>query len=115
MGIPGIDVGTASAAIDEAFFVVPNTKSKLVKFGVMSAASDVICSTTTSFSLKTWKGSVVATFRPGDITIGSGVATGKAPDTATNLKRARRYRVSVVEGGSKGSVYAFCDLRPIGA
>ena len=105
-----VDIATASGAIDEVFITVP-TKSQLVKFGFLSAASDIICSTTTTFRLETYAGTLLATFVPGDTTIGSGVATAAAPDTATNLKRARRYRVSVGEGGSSGSVYFFVDVR----
>lgn len=104
------DVATAGT-LTEAFFVVP-VKSKLIKFGIMSAASDVICSTTTSFELRTGKGTILAEFVTGSLVLGTGDATGAAPTTATHLKANKGYMGCVgTDVGDSGSFFYFIDVQ----
>lgn len=107
------DVGTAGTLV-ESFFILPK-RSKLVKFGIMSAASDIICSTTTSFELRTVKGTKVYTFTTGSLVLGTGDATG-AVGAATYLKRNKPYVGCVgTDVGDSGSFYYFIDVKPVGA
>lgn len=95
----------------EVFLTVPK-KSKIVKFGVISAASDVVCSTSTTFELRTSAGAKLATFVPGACTIGSGVATGVAPETATAIAQNSPMVCCVgTNPGASGSVYYFVDFK----
>lgn len=104
------DAGTEGTPT-ETYFVVPK-KSKLLKFGIMSAASKVVCSTTTSFTLRRRSTAAeLVTFTPGDTSISTGVATGVAPTTATNLVANVPYVPKVnTDVASSGSVYFFIDI-----
>lgn len=106
------DDAATTGTLAESFFNVP-TRSQLVKFGIMSAASDVVTSTNTVFELRTRSGTKIATFlTSAHVTLGSGDATGAAPETATQLRPNEGYRVTVgTAAGLSGSVYYFCDIK----
>ena len=86
------------------------TKSIIRKFGIISAGSDVVCSTGSIFELRTSNGTKLATFKPGSAVLGSWEATGAAPETATTIGANRGMVVCVgTNPGVSGSVYYFVD------
>ena len=105
------DVGTAGT-LSEAFIVLPK-KSKIVKFGIMSAASDVVLATDDGFELRTVNGTKLATFvADADYTLGTGEATGQAPETATTIAANHAMVCCVAtNAGVSGSVYYFVDYK----
>jgi len=103
------DVG-ASAVVTEEFFRLP-FKAKLVRFGVISAASDIVCSSSTSFMLRTEGGTELATFVPGKTSLGSGEATGCAPETATTIAKNQVVQPGVKVVGDSGSFFYFFDYQ----
>ena len=107
---PTKDDPGASGVVVEEFFRLP-FKAKLVRFGIIPAASDVICSTTTSFMLRTEGGTELATFVPGGTTLGTGEATGCAPETATTIAKNQVVQPGVKVAGDSGSVFYFFDYQ----
>jgi len=103
------DVGTAGTLV-ESFITLPR-KSRLIKFGVQSAASDVVMATSDGFELRTIAGAKLATLIfAADTTLGSGDATGAEPDTATSLAANTSYVCCVATAvGVSGSVFYFVD------
>jgi hypothetical protein len=103
------DDTAAAGTLAEAYIVLPK-KSLIRKFGVMSAASDVICTTTTTFELRTIAGAKLATFVPGSAVIGTGQATGAAPETATTIAQ-NGVMVGCIgtDPADSGSIYYFVD------
>lgn len=85
-------------------------KSKIIKFGIIPNDADVICSTTTTFTLETDAGTDLGTFVPGDLTIGTGTASGKTI-TATTIAKNKVVRVNVTEAGVSGSVNYYIDVK----
>jgi hypothetical protein len=89
-------------------------KSLIKKFGIISAASDIVCSSSTTFELRTKAGVKLATFVPGrraaKVTIATLVATGVAPETATTVAANQPLRVCVGTAvADSGSVFYFVD------
>ncbi len=73
-------------------------KAKLVKFGLINYATDLVCSTAGGFELryagrKAGTSTALATFAPGGaagaVTLASYTATGCAPETATRIEKNR--------------------------
>ena len=96
----------------ESFITLP-VKARILKFGVQSAASDINSSTDTTFELRTINGTKLATFvfsTDHAIVLGSGAASGVAPETATTIG-ANVPMVCCVgtSPGTTGSVYYFVD------
>lgn len=104
------DVKTAGT-LAETYITVPK-KSKLVRFGVMSAASDVVMATNDGFELRTNNGTEVATWAAdADYTLATGHATGATPETATCLVKNKSYMCCVsTNTGLSGSIYYFVDV-----
>lgn len=104
------DAGVAGTLL-EAFITLPR-KGRLIKFGIQSAASDVILATDDGFELRTIAGVKVATFvADADMVLGSGDATGQAPETATSLAQNTSYVCCVASDvGVSGSVFYFVDF-----
>jgi hypothetical protein len=97
----------------EVFITLPK-KSKITKFGIISAASDIVCSTTTSFELRRAAGTKIVSFVPGSAVIGSGEATGVAPAAATFIAANTPMRFCVgTDPADSGSVFYFVDFRPV--
>jgi hypothetical protein len=103
------DDAAGVGTLAEAYITLPE-KAHIVKFGVMSAASDVVCSTSTTFELRTSGGTKLATFVPGSAVIGTGDASGVAPETATTIAQNTAMMCCVgTNPGVSGSVYYFVD------
>lgn len=99
----------AAGTLAEAYIVLPK-KAIIRKFGIMSAASDVICTTTTEFCLRTVGGTKLATFVPGSAVIGTGEASGAAPETATTIAQNTPMMCHVgTDPADSGSIYYFVD------
>ena len=103
------DVATAGTLV-EAFITLPE-KSRIVGFGVQSAASDVVLATSDGFELRTINGTKLATYvAAGDMTIGSGAATQQPPETATSINGNVPMVCCVAsDTGVSGSVFYFVD------
>ena len=104
---PHDDLGATGAS--EALFSF-SEKTDIVKFGIIPVASDCISSTTTTLVIETDAGTDLGTWTPGDITIGTGSATGKTI-TATSVAAGKVLRGNVTEAGSSGSFLWFVDVR----
>jgi hypothetical protein len=104
------EIGTAGT-IAEAYISLPY-KSKIVKFGIRAGNEDVVNSTSTTFELRTVNGTKLATFVPGSSTIGTGEATGVAPETATSIAQNHGMVVCIgTNPGVSGSANFFVDYQ----
>lgn len=105
------DVGVVGT-ISEAFITFPQ-RVKITKFGIMSAASDVVLATTDGFELRTANGTKLATFvATNDYTLGTGKATCQSLETATALATNKPAIFCVASNaGVSGSVYFFVDYQ----
>jgi hypothetical protein len=102
------DVGSVGTQA-EVGITLPH-KSLIKKFGIISAASDIVCSTSTTFELRTAAGAKLATFVPGSCTIGTLEASGVTPETATTVAANTPLRFCVgTNPGVSGSVFYFVD------
>jgi len=89
-------------------------RAKLLKFGVISVgATNLNCSTTTSFILKTEGGTTLDTFTPGYTTIGQGEATAQAPTTATNIPKNQVVMPHIGVAAASGQVVFFMDYQEL--
>lgn len=105
----GKDDAAAVGTQAEVAIQLPH-KSVIKKFGIISAASDIVCSTTTSFELRTKAGVKLATFVPGSAVIGSMVASGAAPAVATTVAANQPLRFCVgTDPADSGSIFYFVD------
>lgn len=101
------DVGATGVSKGSVSF---SRKTKIIKFGVIPNDADVLCSTTTTFTLETDVGTDLATFIPGRGVLGTGTATGKTI-TATTVTKNNVVRVNITEAGSSGSVNYYVDVK----
>ncbi len=96
--------------VSEAKFSFPK-KTKIIKFGVIPYASDVLVATNTNFTLETDAGTDLGTFTPGASgELGTGTATGNTI-TATTVAANKVVVGNVTVAGSSGSFYWFVDVR----
>lgn len=102
--------GIVGAASHTNLFRMP-FKAKLKKFGVIPCTgTNMVCSTTTGFALRTVEGTNLAKFIPGKCTLPAGVASGCAPQTATTIAANRVVQPCIMENaGTGGSVIYFMD------
>lgn len=105
------DVG-AAGTLAEAFITLPR-KSKIVAFGIMSAASDVVLATADGFELRTVNGTKLATWvADGDYTLATGMASAAPIETATTIAKNKGMVCCVgTNVGVSGSVYYFVDYQ----
>jgi len=101
------DVGATGQSAD-AFSVYERTS--IVKFGIVPA-SDIVCTTTTTFVLETESGTDLATFIPGSAVLATGEATGIVPETATTIAANQVVRGNVTVVGDSGKFLWYVDLR----
>lgn len=106
------DVAAAGTLL-ESFLVFPK-RAKIVGFGIMSAASDVVLATDDTFEIRTINGTKLGTFvADADYTLASGYATSQSLETATAV--ATNVPLVCCVGtniGVSGSVYYFADWYP---
>jgi len=104
-----VDAAT-TGTLAENFITFP-TKVQIVGFGIESAASDIVCSTSTSFDLETEAGAKLASIVfDATTTVGSGNATVAAIETATTVAKNTPVRMYVgTNTGTTGSVYGVVD------
>ena len=105
------DVATAGTNT-EMFLALPK-KSDIVKFGVIAASVDVVMATGDGFELRTVNGTKLATWvADADYTLGTGDATGAAPETATAIAKNHGMVACVAsDTGVSGSVVYFVDYK----
>lgn len=84
-------------------------KTKIVKFGVVPTASDLICTSTTNFTLETVSGDDLGTFTPGSAALGSYNATGNTI-TATTIAENTIIQGNVTVKGDSGTFRWFVDV-----
>ena len=85
-------------------------RSTIVKFGVIPS-SDIVCTTTTTFTLEIESGTDLATFIPASAVLATGLATGTCPETATTIAKNEVIRGNVAVVGDSGKFYWYVDLQ----
>lgn len=110
---PKDDKVTSTVSVEGNLFRMPY-KAKICKYGVIPlSATSCVCSTTTTFCLRTLGGTTLATFVPGDVTLATRFATGVTFTSATNAKKDMVIEPGMTEVASSGSVYHFMEYQRV--
>lgn len=84
-------------------------KTKIIKFGIIPTASDVIATSTTNWTLETQAGTDLGTFTPGSAVLGTGTATGNTI-TATTVAINKVLRINQTVAADSGTFVGYCDV-----